>query len=243
MKLWWPNTLAVVITHAAFDAQRRAAVSRLVEELQQNDIVAHLADDHDRLGSLWCWKRAMQIGFNTEASHIVWLPDDATLCPRFGELLHRAVAAQPEAVFDCYANHDRAPIIESPWYTTPDGYTGVGGCMPRALLTEHLRWRDAHLDDRAANDEGVNLWAMATGRLIWKTTRSLAGHRIDIRSLDGNAHHSWREPATMSDGRDEDWSSAPVHVGRTYTRNHWGLMTKVKPPMTRRAYEVERDTL
>lgn len=237
----------IAITHAAFDVHRRAALQSLESALCAHELPYIVEHDDQRRGSLWCWRQVMEralIAFDSKGhhSHIVWLPDDAVLSVHFGRRLREAIEARPDVVFDCYANTDRARnYIPSPWYTTPDGYVGVGGVMPRDLLIEHLAWRDAHLDDRTRNDEGVNLWAMATGRPIWKTTRSLVGHRDDLPSLDGNAHHGFRTPATMSDGSPEDWTLEPIHVGRTYEKNHWGLMSRVRPPMTRRAYEVEQD--
>jgi hypothetical protein len=231
----------VAITHAAFDVHRRAALQDVEAALYAHELEYVVEHDTERRGSLWCWRQAMERALDEICSHVVWLPDDAVLSVHFGRRLREAIEARPDVVFDCYANNDRAPRIASAWHTTPDGYVGVGGVMPRDLLFEHLAWRDNHLDDRVRNDEGVNLWAMATGRLIWKTTRSLVGHRVDLPSLDGNGDHDYRTPATMSDGSPEDWTAEPVHIGRTYCTNHWNLMTKVRPPMTRRAYEIEGD--
>jgi hypothetical protein len=236
----------IAITHAAFDDARREPVRGLCDQLRSQALEYIVECDSSRRGSLSCWRAAMEralIACDSRGnySHIVWLPDDAILCPNFAALLHAAIEARPDVVFDCYANNDRAPHIARAWHTTPDGYVGLGGCMPRDLLIEHLAWRDAHLDDRAANDEGVNLWAMATGRRIWKTTRSLVNHRAELPSLDANGGHAYRTAATFSDGSPEDWTAEPVHIGRTYNTNHWNLMTKVRPPMTRRAYEVEKD--
>ncbi len=234
-------SIAIVVGHAAFDERRRASVRDVWAALKSEGLEPILAVDNDRQGTLWSWRLAMRLGLETGCTHICQIPDDAILCHRFGAHLHAAVDAQPDVVFDCYANCDRASKIASPWYTTPDGYVNVGGVVPRETLLEIISWRDKHLGDRARPDEGINLWAMATGRLIWKTTRSLIGHRADIPSCAGNDHHDWRTPATMHDGRAEDWTLPPAHVGRTYNFNHWGLMTKVRPPMTRRAYEVELD--
>ena len=231
----------VVITHAAFDEQRRAMLPDLVAQVRAHGFEPRVAHDYKRNGTLWCWREAMVLGLDSDATHVVQLPDDAILCPNFGNLLRAAISARAGQVFDCYANYKYAPQVKSAWYTTPDGYVGLGGCIPTRLLKDVIAWREFRLGGRARPDEGVNLWAMATHNQIWKTTRSLVNHRSEVASLAGNDDHFWRTAATFSDGSDEDWSAEPHHAGRTYNFNHWGLMVKVRPPMTARAYEVEKD--
>ncbi len=240
----------IVVTHAAFDDARRHPMDELREQLQlhSDGIDYYVVRDEVRAGSLHTWRRAMVLGLSSapQASHVVWLPDDALLCAGFGQALRAAIAARPDEVFDCYANHWAAPKLvgRSAWYTTSEGYVGLGGTMPRALLEEHLAWRDTHIKPGAVvnNDEGVNLWAMATGRLIWKTVESLVDHDDRVPSIDGNATDAWRRASTFARNAPAiDWTTEPIHLARSYERNHWSLISKVTPPMPRRAYELERD--
>jgi hypothetical protein len=220
----------IVITHAAFDENRRHTIARLTEQLQAEGLPFCVSHDNDRNGSLWCWKRAMRIGRDSDATHIVWLPDDAILAKGFGIALRKAIEAQPDQVFDCVVNREIEPFPTEGWYTTHDGYVGGAGVMPRALLEEHLAWREEHIGwarmgepGYMGNDYGVNVWAMATGRLIWKTAVSLIDHDTSIPSLDGNDDHDNRRPLNFrNDVTDlEGWDKPPVHIGRTYTGTHW----------------------
>lgn len=236
----------IVVTHASFDADRRAAVERLRSQLdaEADGIPWVVIEDADRKGSLDCWRRAMEFGLATEATHITWLPDDAILCKGFGKALRAAIASQPEQVFDCVVNHvhihdaehnpDNETMqrlrLESGWYTTPEGYCGGGGTMPRAALVAHLQWRAdgpgwLPKGERGylANDYGVNVWAMATGRLIWKTARSLIDHDTSIASLDGNDAHDFRRPLNFIADASElgGWGSEPLRLGPTYRSTHF----------------------
>ena len=86
------------------------------------------------------------------------------------------------------------------------------------------------------------VWAMATGRLIYKTVQSLITHDDTIPSIDGNEECSWRRPATLAKhGADLNWDLGTIHVGRTYKGNHYKLISKLRQPMPRRAYELDHD--
>lgn len=226
----------IVITHAAFDENRRRTLDRLVEQLRveaEADCPFTVVSDYERRGSLWCWFQAMERGLAYEdATHVVWLPDDAILAKGFVACLRAAIEAKLTDVFDCVVNHAAAKEPNpGGWYSTQDGYTGVGGVMPRELLVEHLQWRGAHLHSDVANDLGVNMWAMATRRLIWKTGVSLLDHDTSIPSLDGNDDHECRRPMHfMSDVTSiEKWDGPSTHYGRTYRGNQWELIFRSMP--------------
>lgn len=224
----------IAITHAAFDEARRASYERLKVQLHDcaPDIEFIGQIDTTRLGSLECWRLAMRsaLDLHPDATHIVWLPDDAILSKGFGKALRRMIAARPEDVFDCAANHAAADKLVSGWYTTPEGFHGNGGCFPRALLEEHLAWRDAGPGWNPAghpaylaNDRGVNVWAMATGRLIHKPVVSIVDHDDSIPSLDGNDAHEWRRAPRFTDNAADldGWHDPSVALSRTYEGNCW----------------------
>lgn len=241
----------IVITHAAFDEHRRESLKRLMGQLAGSGLDVYVVHDQHREGSLWCWRKAMEQGLRTDATHIVWLPDDAILCDGFGDILRRCIASNPKNVFDCYVTatkHDG--LDDAGWYTTPDGYVGLGGCMPRDLLEEHLAWRDAYLEDflhngkPVANDLGVNMWCMATGRVVYKTTRTLVQHDASIPSLDGNEHlQNGRTGERFLEPGDQmpDLSKA-LRFTRTYTGNHWMVLQVAyqSAELIERIYATER---
>lgn len=245
----------IAITHAAFDERRQRLLERLVSQLRVEapDIDFEITPDADRNGSLWCWRVAMLGVLCRQPSHIIWLPDDAIVCRDFGRLIRACIEARPYDVFDCFVNHSDAEALPTQWYTTPDGgYVGMGGVMPRSLLEEHLAWRDrVELRDTYSNDGGVNLWAMATGRRIYKTSRTLVQHDVTVPSIDGNDDHGFRQGLRWVDDEREGimlevgnflgrtYAAPEEHLpgartsvtelGRTYTGNHWAMVKELPP--------------
>ena len=247
----------ITITHAAFAPARRVTLARLLHQLavEAPGIPVVVARDTDKRGSLWCWERAMRLGLEApEVTHVVWLPDDAILCKDFGRLLAACIEARPNDVFDCYLNHAQfALTVEEAgacWYSTPDGYVGLGGVMPRALLEQHQAWRiRVGLSNDYSNDGGVNLWAMHAGRRIYKTAFTLVQHDRKVPSLDGNGDHEARVGARwMNDYRSgvlfdvgnllgRTWLAPEEHMpghrqscvdlGLTYRGNVWNLAKRL----------------
>lgn len=249
----------IVITHAAFCPKRRQSLARLVSQLRMeaSTLEMRIAVDDERKGSLWCWRRAMEMGLQEGATHVVWLPDDAILCRDFGDILAACIKARPDDVFDCFVNTAKATDVGSLWFSTTDGYTGMAGVMPAALLRQHLAWRDERpeLADYP-NDAGVNLWAQQTRRLIYKTSFSLVQHDTSLESLDGHddqgktdgiertgtsfvddvragiledvCNFLGRTYAAPVEHRG-DRATASTHVGRVYKGNHWDAARVLAP--------------
>lgn len=257
----------IVITHAAFDEKRRQSLQHLTSQLriEAPDIEFVIAEDHEKRGSLWCWRRAMRMGLHLGATHIVQLPDDAEVCRDFGAVLTALIKARPSDVFDCIVNHPLGSEVTTCWYSTTDGYMGHGGVFPRELLVEHLAWREREqIPEEYPNDAGVNLWAMDTARLIYKPSFSLVRHRIDLPSLDGHDNQPLemrQEQRFLDEHRKGFWvdlpnmllrswgaseSEAPglatscTFLGRTYRGNHQALLELLHPPRVERYLDVER---
>lgn len=237
----------IIVTHASFSEERRLSLYRLQAQLRAEapELEVVIAEDYDRRGSLWCWKEALRNGLATGASHLIWLPDDAVICRDFGAIITACIEARPHDVFDCFVNHELADQISWPWYTTPDGgFVGFAGVMPRELVIEHLAWRQrVALSDSYTNDGGVNLWAMHTGRSIYKTSYTLATHDPSIKSLDGHDGDAFRQGLRwfddVRDGRPLadmihfTWGGPDKHevtrLPRTYRGNHWALVRELQP--------------
>lgn len=256
----------IVITHAAFAPERRQSLNRLTAQLRERapDIQFLIAEDHVRAGSLWCWELAMSLGLSSGASHVVWLPDDAEVCEDFGEVLRACIEARPDDVWDGLVNHPVAPEVRTLWYSTNDGFVGLCGCFPRKLLAEHLTWRSKRkgVDASLVDDAGVNLWAMDTGRLIYKTAFSIVTHNASLPSLCGHDEQLREQVGLMPIDKSrvgllEDkknfvgrtyaapeehapgYRSASTHLGRTYQSNHLELL-ELDPPNIQSYFDVER---
>lgn len=245
----------IAITHAAFSEERRQSLNALVSRLRTEctDIPHVIACDHDRKGSLFCWRQAMDLALlDPEVTHIIWLPDDAIVCDDFGRMLRACIAARPSDVFDCYVNHPLGEEVQTCWYTTADGgFVGMGGVMPRELLEAHLRWRDDMQLGDYPNDAGVNLWAIHTGRRIYKTAWTLVDHNAELESLDGNDDHEFRKGLRPVDqarhGVREDvmnflgrtfaapeahmpgMATSVTELPNTWKGNHWDLVKRLPP--------------
>ncbi len=253
----------IVVAHAAFDPRRVAAMARLRAELepqcQAAGVELFVYEDHEAKGSLGPWLRCLEYGASRlDATHVTFLSDDSILVPHFVDVLTAAIAARPDDVLCFQSNHPRALELgpDVAWYTTPDGFTAFAGTIPRPLVSEHLRWREHHI--RAGvlvqGDEGVNLWAMDTGRAILKGLPSLVDHDTALPSCDGNDHHAELSPRRplvfdpQADLRGRDWTTKPVALGRTYQGNHWRLAFDLDPwpifagqaARLDRMYDIER---
>lgn len=219
----------IVITHAAFDVNRHHSLMRLMAQLRTEapKIPVYIQRDEKRQGSLWCFLEGMKTALEMFPfeTHFTLLQDDVEICRDFGEILQATIDARPTDIVDGFVNHmamarERVPTC---WYSTPDGATGVCLTFPRKLLVEHLLWRRQHpeLGDYP-NDAGVNLWAVMTKRLIYKTAWSLVQHDDRLHSLDGHDAQDGHERRGLHfvDGiRSGVCADVRNFLGRTYTAN------------------------
>jgi hypothetical protein len=247
----------IVICVAALRGARREAAERLLSELTPQCHAARIElfvhHDYQCRGSLEPWLHTLRYAVKSDATHVCSLPDDAILVPHFVEVLLRVLEAKPEHLLCFQSNHRASPDAAKAgarWYTTDEGWTGFGGTFPIAWAREHLEWREKNIKPgrKVAGDEGVNLWAMMTRRITWKSLPSLVSHDLSLESVDGNDHHEAftpREPLVWdgeADLREVDWSGPVAHLGRTYTANHWRLTydVNISAEVIERAYEVDR---
>lgn len=316
-----PVKLAIAIAHAAFDPSRVPGLERLVVDLEsqyaEENGPFHLfvAREQSRRGHMAPWLEccawALRASETFGATHMIFLPDDAILVPRFVRAMTRIIEARPDDLICCLTNHADAPLAalpleerhpsvaarrqsliarlhdrkasdrdflarlaafderyrklldeltrESPYpfYATPDGSCLFGGVFPMALLREHLAWRESYLQEKAnqitANDEGVNLWAISQGRLIYKPLPSPCQHDMTLPSLCGHDGQEavYGRTSLVFAAPDHDWSSwgradgksvrelglrnaddaerpPAAFLGRTAASLHWDVLFKAR---------------
>lgn len=248
-------TIAVGVMHVPVE-ERKATLDRLIAQLdfEHSPAIGQLVigEDAERRGPYWNARNVWTQLLESKATHAVLLADDNTVCTRFGDVMAKMIAAHPTEVIAAYCNHDAAYTVEGPWYSTSEG--AVQCTLPMPLLREFLGWCDTYLrtDTTYAEDYALNLWCMATGRRIWHPTIAPLDHDADVTSLLGHEAHAYRRSARVELDGDAllaiDWTPEAMHIGRCYTRSHWGLLQHVKPERLKeiraveRIYELERDT-
>jgi hypothetical protein len=224
--------ICLVITHAAFDPARVKTLNRLLEQLGPTPPGwrVHVAEDHTRQGSLRTWLDGMHIAMAQEfyaqaskaatCSHIVRLPDDAIVSPGWFACVEDLIRQHPTALIDMYPNTPKPPPGD--FYVTQDGCVGFT-IMPTDEVREHLMWR-MHCSPHVKDDEGLNLWAMSTGRVWWKC--ALVDHDEGVPSLDGNDAHAFRRPAVAMPAQlgPRLWAAPTTPPVQTYTTSTWNLV-------------------
>lgn len=183
---------------------------------------------------MWQWAAG------TQASHCIFLQDDARVSPSFWSELTAMVQAQPEAVIGLEVVHHAATALAAEghrWFTTADCLVGVGYVVPRAKLTAFLSWRASELLDgwrtpgpngqpALTEDTLIAVWCLVTGERIWHPLPTIIDHDTEIASTYANDGHPNRRPLVRWDtdarapvlAAAAAWRTdvAPPHVGRFY---------------------------
>jgi len=220
--------LAIYVMHVPGDPAREEALGALTARIE-GDCEFHVMRDPERRGAWWNARRCWAAGLESGADWIVVLNDDALPCESFVDIVKAAlVTRDPRDPVCFYTAHPKAAEVEGAWYTTHDGLVGVGCALSNEAALEFLVWCGMHPGVSNFTDDGrINLWAMATGRLIHTTVPSLVDHQLPDVSTVGNEGHEHRKPVVLP-GPARDWASEPVHFGRQYHGNHWELVFRTR---------------
>lgn len=254
--------LAVGFTHAAFEPRRRVSLSRARETLDMSmkllgvDWTVLVICDEIRQGNLVPWLNTLDRLLESDATHLVMLPDDVILPTTFAESLLAFVQAFPEDLLDLFANHPDAGQALRQLYTayeTPDGFVGFG-VFPRALAARFALWRahalvqpwrDAHAHPQGCNaDESVALWAMSEGIRTIKPLPSLVDHDASLPSLELGGTFPLRRSSAWAPEllhtKPEAWGKFVCDLGLTFPRQIQGLVAKLRQPALKRYLELRR---
>jgi hypothetical protein len=223
--------LAVYVMHVP--GTRRDELSALIRRLPVNTVIM---SDPERRGVWWNARRCWEEGLKTSAEWIIVMNDDVLPCDDFLETAKRALATRsPRDPVCFYTNHKGATceaLADGGWYTTVDGLVGVACALHRTTVAEFLEWHDKYKNERDYPDDArINLFAMATGRLIHTTVPSLVEHKLPGESLVGNELDERRTAivppsATLAT---VDWTKEPVHFGKMYEDNAWDMIVQTRP--------------
>lgn len=142
-----------------------------------------------------------------EATSLVIVQDDVTLCPGFRDAAHAAVEARSDRLILFFVagrpeTHARAVWAacerDEPWAELPDAHYlnmvavgwPVGYIPPMLEFVDQQGWRD----DFSADDERVNRWARYAGVKALSTVPNLVQHEdrsislIGRRTMNGADH-------------------------------------------------------
>lgn len=243
--------LAIYVMHVPGVPSRVDTLAKLRERVPSVVVV----EDPTREGAWATARRCWEAGLaDDEADWIIVLNDDALPCDQFQTAAENALATRdPRDPVCFYTAHPKAKDVASDWYTTHDDLVGVGCALSRWAAEEFLDWVDANPAVDGFSDDGrINLWAMATGRLIYTTVPSLVDHQLPDESTvpwtgPGAARTAVVPPMTAfecgTDPWEWTWNRAPKHLGRARTGNQWEMLFRlatVKAEHIERAYLVQR---
>jgi hypothetical protein len=219
--------IAVVITHAAWDARRRQFLMQLQRALgkpPEGVSIAVVADPaqvpmKERRLHLWAMKRHTFIrGLVQHPSHVLALEDDVLPGPGFLDAVVKIASAPAGehlvALWGWRETHARAWAEGASWWLCPDAVSGPGMLYPAPLLEEFLAWDKRYLKpDYPYSDGRVALFACSRRDPVWCTCPSLLQHVAAKASLLGTNFEVGRVSQTFQpdlDASQIDWADGKV---------------------------------
>lgn len=171
-------------------------------------------------GSWHLARWALEDAIKEGADYVCVLQDDCLPCWDFDTVLRKVLEAQPDEAICLYSNNNRAHEARQngmSWYTSLNGAVQV--TLPVKLAKEFLEFVDRYHPKAPEFPEDTNLdiFCMATKRLIWTTAVSLIDHQ-NPPSLQGHDDHDFRRPAIppYEDMGQIDWKTNALFVGRRF---------------------------
>ncbi len=219
--------------------ERPEYLAKMQARLQGFEV--HIETDPDHTGPWNPARRCLEYFLGTDVTHVLLVGDDWLPCLDFQMVIDEVVASHPSDVICPYSSSNAALDALSKgwrWYTTHNG--AVIEVIPRELISEFLAFVDDQVDEKlikAINEDGlVNLWCMATDRLVFHTAVSLLEHQ-NAPSLLGHDQDAWRRSLIrpFEDMLGLQWNTPAVHARLQFT-THW-LLTALKHPEKYNAHE------
>jgi hypothetical protein len=255
---------ALSVTHCPWIPARAASMQQLRATLgvqggdPAQDVVGFAYyHEEDQRAPWWSWSESMwRWGAEQQASHVVFLQDDAVASPVFWPALRAMVAARPKDVISLHCLHLAAMTLARQgvrWASTADGLVGLGYVFPVHALRAFLAWRPAHLRpggaQELAEDSHINVWAVCTDRRILHPIPTIVDHAPNIASTNPGQTAA-RPRVVWTDGetcgwtdadlvRPDFWTGRAQHLGRQYAKTHWAA--KMVVPSFDRFFDVESD--
>lgn len=226
----------VVVAYAHWAEGRRESLGRLLKSMSKacprRDplIVASTQKEHASKWALRLWTELWRVA--SVHSHVVFLNDDVTVCPRFVEACEAIASVLPDEVVSLHTTHGKLLCLacgltpdealggacdavsgpnhqwSMPRWARSYWLTGPGYMVPRARLASLVRFAE----ERRGFFEGTNednlvmQWAWSEQRPIWHCVPALVKHDASVPSTCGFDHH----PDRVSKVTWERWLDAPL---------------------------------
>lgn len=202
----------VVVAYARWAEGRREALGRLLRSMGDAGapmIVASTEREPPFVWALRLWRYMAGIG----GSHIVFLNDDVTVCPRFVEACEAIARALPDEVVSLHTTAREAEPCANAWGVSSTWLrsywvTGPGYMVPRARLDSLLRFAEERADYFAHTNEDnfMMQWLWSEQRPAWHCVPALVKHDASVPSTYGFDEH----PDRTSSVTWERWPHAPL---------------------------------
>jgi len=213
------------ITHAPFDARRRAWLSQLVPCLKPWPVIVQ--PDPGRTGSYANHRRTLLRLNMTPATHVCCLDDDVKPVPGFTEAVERMVRLLPERAICLYVPQPNARRLVAEgkrWTVSAGNLYGAAFVMPRAWIGPWLEWIDQYVaDDFWSFDIRLKFWLRTMQQPIWTPLPGLVTHLGSQHSLLGHKPGFELPEADVSDfdARGVDWSDGHIHPVKSGSEVNW----------------------
>lgn len=193
-----------LIAHAAWRKDRRAALGRLIAQLDpcgdvRVDIIESQGREHAAIWSRRVWETAAENG-----EHVCILNDDVVLLPGFHARIAALVAAVPDEPLSLHCTNPLAvPLaaqghawVRAYHYTGPAVVLPPGAAADLCRFVYDLPWSFL---SRTNEDNVANLWAWTRQRPFWYALPAPVTHDTTVPSTLGYDGHPNRVP-TVLDG-------------------------------------------
>lgn len=194
----------IFIAHAAWAADRKPSLARLLEQVPGAIVVASEVKEHSNVWALRLWRKAYEV--SKPGEWCVFLNDDVTVAPD-----HEIERMTEYVTGDCVSlatiqKEARAAYDAGACFLASYSATGPGYAIKREALGELIEFYATKLTDgmkmRMNEDEAMAHWAWARQRPFWQCIPALVAHDVAIKSTLGYDNHPMRVASVL-------WTDAP----------------------------------
>jgi hypothetical protein len=237
------TTFALGVPHTPWVAERVESLRRLQRELDGSvcGVIEAALKFEDRepnhvwSAKMWRW------AFESTATHLVSLQDDARIAPNFWRALSGMVDANPHEIIGLQAPHPSIPFLAAQgqrWCHTRAWVVGVGYVIPKPVLRELLAWRNRQPAWRIVGtneDTLINDFCLETRRRVFHPIPTIVDHDTTLASTYDNDRDTHRHSLV----RWVDGSKYGFGLEELERVSFWSTGASTEVPMPKEERNVE----